>query len=140
MPSASEDCLTINVFRPSNLGPEAKLPVVRPVNLSCLQYRLLTFVAILDVCISACPEDRHLTKNSYGGGFQDGASSMFNGSLIVDRSVARVCFSSDVPIHLSDNSLGNSPDLCQLQLSPWSSWFSTRPRRSVIAFSRVWED
>lgn len=30
MPLLSEDCLTINVFRPSNLLPDAKLPVVRP--------------------------------------------------------------------------------------------------------------
>lgn len=28
MPLASEDCLTINVFRPSNLEPGTKLPVV----------------------------------------------------------------------------------------------------------------
>lgn len=29
IPLASEDCLTINVFRPSNLPRNAKLPVVR---------------------------------------------------------------------------------------------------------------
>ncbi|KXN81465.1 Lipase 2 [Leucoagaricus sp. SymC.cos] len=57
---ASEDCLTINVFRPSNLEPGAKLPVVRIE-----------------------------TSNSYGGGFQGGASALYNGSLIVAQAAAR---------------------------------------------------
>ena len=32
-----------------------------------------------------------LTLFSYGGGFQDGASLLYNGSAIVAQSVARVC-------------------------------------------------
>ncbi|PFH50828.1 hypothetical protein AMATHDRAFT_3565 [Amanita thiersii Skay4041] len=52
----SEDCLTINVLRPSGLSPHAKLPVL---------------------------------FWTYGGGFQVGASSLFNGSTIVARSVSR---------------------------------------------------
>ncbi|XP_006459019.1 hypothetical protein AGABI2DRAFT_115977 [Agaricus bisporus var. bisporus H97] len=54
--SVSEDCLTINIFRPSNVRPETKLPVL---------------------------------FWTYGGGFQAGSSSMFNGSLIVNRSIER---------------------------------------------------
>ncbi|KIL66089.1 hypothetical protein M378DRAFT_161330 [Amanita muscaria Koide BX008] len=49
----SEDCLTINIFRPSSIGPDSKLPVL------------------------------------YGGGFQTGASGIFNGSGIVAQSMAR---------------------------------------------------
>ncbi|KNZ71681.1 Lipase 2 [Termitomyces sp. J132] len=52
----SEDCLTINVFRPSGTKPNAKLPVL---------------------------------FWTYGGGFFAGQSSMYNGSAIVARSVAR---------------------------------------------------
>ncbi|KXN91359.1 Lipase 1 [Leucoagaricus sp. SymC.cos] len=51
-----EDCLTINVLRPSSLAQNAKLAVLFWV---------------------------------YGGGFQGGASSKFNGSAIVAQSVAR---------------------------------------------------
>ncbi|KAF7773531.1 CAZyme family CE10 [Agaricus bisporus var. burnettii] len=54
--SVSEDCLTINIFRPSKVRPKTKLPVL---------------------------------FWTYGGGFQAGSSSMFNGSLIVNRSVER---------------------------------------------------
>ncbi|KAF9011689.1 esterase 1 [Cyathus striatus] len=54
--AVSEDCLTINVFRPSNLPPNAKLPVL---------------------------------FWTYGGGFDAGASSIYNGTLIVAQSVAR---------------------------------------------------
>ncbi|KAF9452094.1 extracellular triacylglycerol lipase precursor [Macrolepiota fuliginosa MF-IS2] len=56
VPPVSEDCLTINVFRPSNLPADAKLPVLFWV---------------------------------YGGGFQQGASAMYNGSAIVAQSVVR---------------------------------------------------
>ncbi|KAK0460688.1 extracellular triacylglycerol lipase precursor [Desarmillaria tabescens] len=52
----SEDCLTINVFRPSGVTEESSLPVL--------------FWA-------------------YGGGFQTGSSSAFNGSAIVAQSVLR---------------------------------------------------
>ncbi|KXN82865.1 Lipase 2 [Leucoagaricus sp. SymC.cos] len=52
----SEDCLTINILRPSSLPQNAKLPVLFWV---------------------------------YGGGFQEGVSSIFNGSAIVAQSVAR---------------------------------------------------
>ncbi|PFH50826.1 hypothetical protein AMATHDRAFT_60268 [Amanita thiersii Skay4041] len=52
----SEDCLTINVFRPSGLSPNAKLPVL---------------------------------FWTYGGGYQLGASSGFNGSAIVSQSISR---------------------------------------------------
>ncbi|PPQ65131.1 hypothetical protein CVT24_003221 [Panaeolus cyanescens] len=52
----SEDCLTINVFRPSGLPKNARLPVL---------------------------------FWTYGGGFQQGASSIYNGSAIVAQSVAR---------------------------------------------------
>ncbi|KAF9545226.1 esterase 1 [Agrocybe pediades] len=52
----SEDCLTINVFRPSGISSNAKLPIL---------------------------------FWTYGGGFQTGESSLFNGSLIVAQSVAR---------------------------------------------------
>ncbi|KAF8152915.1 extracellular triacylglycerol lipase precursor [Crassisporium funariophilum] len=52
----SEDCLTINVYRPSGLKANAKLPVL---------------------------------FWTYGGGFQDGAALIYNGSAIVAQSVAR---------------------------------------------------
>ncbi|KIM41288.1 hypothetical protein M413DRAFT_445322 [Hebeloma cylindrosporum] len=52
----SEDCLTINVFRPSGLKSNAKLPVL---------------------------------FWTYGGGFDAGMSSLYNGSTIVAQSVAR---------------------------------------------------
>ena len=72
----SEDCLTINVFRPSGLKSNAKLPVV------------------------SCPFSRPFSSSNklsfqlfwtYGGGFDAGASSLYNGSGIVGQSVARVC-------------------------------------------------
>ncbi|KAF5325202.1 hypothetical protein D9619_009955 [Psilocybe cf. subviscida] len=52
----SEDCLTINVYRPKGVPANAKLPVL---------------------------------FWTYGGGFQDGASLIYNGSAIVAQSVAR---------------------------------------------------
>ncbi|PPQ91996.1 hypothetical protein CVT25_004652 [Psilocybe cyanescens] len=52
----SEDCLTINVFRPSGVKSNAKLPVL---------------------------------FWTYGGGFEDGQASIYNGSAIVAQSVAR---------------------------------------------------
>ncbi|PFH50825.1 hypothetical protein AMATHDRAFT_60267 [Amanita thiersii Skay4041] len=52
----SEDCLTINIFRPSGLPSTARLPVL---------------------------------FWTYGGGFQIGSSSLYNGSAIVAHSVAR---------------------------------------------------
>ncbi|KAJ7292498.1 extracellular triacylglycerol lipase precursor [Mycena rebaudengoi] len=52
----SEDCLTINVFRPSGTPANAKLPVL---------------------------------FWTYGGGFQSGTASIYNGSGIVAQSVAR---------------------------------------------------
>ncbi|KXN91360.1 Lipase 2 [Leucoagaricus sp. SymC.cos] len=58
LPLASEDCLTINVFRPSNFEPDAKLPVLE-------------------------------TLNRYGGESQEGASAIYNGSLIVAQAAAR---------------------------------------------------
>ncbi|KIJ46635.1 hypothetical protein M422DRAFT_778358 [Sphaerobolus stellatus SS14] len=55
-PLVSEDCLTINVFRPTGVKSNAKLPVL---------------------------------FWTYGGGFNQGASSIYNGSAIVAKSVAR---------------------------------------------------
>ncbi|KAJ3515853.1 hypothetical protein NLJ89_g1493 [Agrocybe chaxingu] len=52
----SEDCLTINVYRPRDTPANAKLPVL---------------------------------FWTYGGGFQSGQSSIYNGSAIVAQSVAR---------------------------------------------------
>ncbi|KAJ4485323.1 esterase 1 [Lentinula aciculospora] len=52
----SEDCLTINVFRPSGVALNASLPVM---------------------------------FWTYGGGFQEGTSAMYNASAIVARSVVR---------------------------------------------------
>ncbi|RDB17235.1 Lipase 1 [Hypsizygus marmoreus] len=52
----SEDCLTINVFRPSGIAPNASLPVL---------------------------------FWTYGGGFNQGESSLYNGSTIVAQSIAR---------------------------------------------------
>jgi acetylcholinesterase len=52
----SEDCLTINVYRPKGVLANANLPVL---------------------------------FWTYGGGFQDGASLIYNGSAIVAQSVAR---------------------------------------------------
>ncbi|RDB17237.1 Lipase 2 [Hypsizygus marmoreus] len=52
----SEDCLTINVFRPSGIVPNASLPVL---------------------------------FWTYGGGFDEGGSLLYNGSTIVAQSVAR---------------------------------------------------
>ncbi|KAF9457905.1 esterase 1 [Collybia nuda] len=52
----SEDCLTINVFRPSGISSNASLPVL---------------------------------FWTYGGGFDAGVSSIYNGSAIVAQSVAR---------------------------------------------------
>ncbi|EKM78265.1 hypothetical protein AGABI1DRAFT_75767 [Agaricus bisporus var. burnettii JB137-S8] len=52
----SEDCLTINILRPSGLPEDAKLPVFFWV---------------------------------YGGGFEAGVSSIYNGSAIVAQSAAR---------------------------------------------------
>ncbi|KAM6501326.1 extracellular triacylglycerol lipase precursor [Amanita muscaria] len=52
----AEDCLTINIFRPSGIGPDSKLPVL---------------------------------FWTYGGGFQSGASRLYNGSSIVAQSMAR---------------------------------------------------
>ncbi|KAJ7700483.1 esterase 1 [Mycena rosella] len=52
----SEDCLTINVFRPRGTPADAKLPVM---------------------------------FWTYGGGFDEGSSTIYNGSAIVAQSVAR---------------------------------------------------
>ncbi|RDB17139.1 Lipase 2 [Hypsizygus marmoreus] len=52
----SEDCLTINVFRPSGIARNASLPVL---------------------------------FWTYGGGFDEGGSLLYNGSTIVAQSVAR---------------------------------------------------
>uniref|UniRef100_A0A8H7XT35 Carboxylic ester hydrolase n=1 Tax=Psilocybe cubensis TaxID=181762 RepID=A0A8H7XT35_PSICU len=52
----SEDCLTINVYRPSGLKSNAKLPIL---------------------------------FWTYGGGFDAGEASIYNGSAIVAQSVAR---------------------------------------------------
>lgn len=56
VPLVSEDCLTINVFRPANLSESAGLPVL---------------------------------FWTYGGGFQEGASSIYNGSAIVAQAMER---------------------------------------------------
>ncbi|KAF9045371.1 esterase 1 [Panaeolus papilionaceus] len=61
----SEDCLTINVFRPTGISKDAQLPV-------------LFWTPSAD-----------FGPASYGGGFQDGEASIFNGSAIVAQSVAR---------------------------------------------------
>ncbi|KAJ7835984.1 extracellular triacylglycerol lipase precursor [Mycena leptocephala] len=55
----SEDCLTINVLRPAGISAHAKLPVYANLMLR------------------------------YGGGFDMGSSSIYNGSVIVAQSVAR---------------------------------------------------
>ncbi|KAF8909723.1 esterase 1 [Gymnopilus junonius] len=59
----TEDCLTINVFRPSGISSNAKLPVVRVTLFS--------------------------SATSYGGGFQDGEASIFNASALVAQSIVR---------------------------------------------------
>ncbi|KAJ7206513.1 extracellular triacylglycerol lipase precursor [Mycena pura] len=60
----SEDCLTINVLRPSGISSKAKLPVV--------SYEI-----------------RQQSCSVYGGGFDMGDASIYNGSFIVAQSVAR---------------------------------------------------
>ncbi|KAJ7870445.1 esterase 1 [Mycena leptocephala] len=62
----SEDCLTINVLRPSGISADAKLPVSYYYN------------AV-----------RSIIQIRYGGGFDAGYSRLYNGSGIVAQSVAR---------------------------------------------------
>jgi acetylcholinesterase len=50
-----EDCLTLNVIAPDNVGPRSKLPVVVWI---------------------------------YGGGFEDGSTAIYDGTVIVNRSIA----------------------------------------------------
>ncbi|PPQ80788.1 hypothetical protein CVT26_015203 [Gymnopilus dilepis] len=61
----TEDCLTVNIFRPSGIDSNAKLPVVR--------VKVLLFNADFD----------------YGGGFHDGEASIYNASAIVAQSIVR---------------------------------------------------
>jgi len=90
----SEDCLTINVYRPSGLAANAKLPVVSIVMQECvftgLDAQLL--VAFLDVSWfpDRTVERPSQSSYSYGGGFDGGAASIFNASALVAQSVARV--------------------------------------------------
>ncbi|KAJ7700487.1 extracellular triacylglycerol lipase precursor [Mycena rosella] len=63
----SEDCLTINIYRPTGTPADAKLPVVDFNFSPHLAGRLTT----------------------YSGGFDSGLSTIFNGSGIVAQSVAR---------------------------------------------------
>ena len=48
----SEDCLTINVLRPSGLSPNAKLPVVS-VSRYCCEVHHRRGIVVLDVCLMA---------------------------------------------------------------------------------------
>ncbi|KIJ33952.1 hypothetical protein M422DRAFT_264091 [Sphaerobolus stellatus SS14] len=63
-PLASEDCLTINVYRPTGVKSKSKLPVI-------------------------IFRDTLIWDFSYGGGFHNGVSSIYNTSAIVVTSVAR---------------------------------------------------
>lgn len=92
----SEDCLTINVFRPSGLKSNAKLPVVSLI----IVIRGHDLIPQL-LCIQSY-FGRKQTKwfnfttsdgsfiSRYGGGFQSGASLIYNASAIVAQSVIRV--------------------------------------------------
>ena len=73
----SEDCLTINVFRPSGLFTNASLPVLF---WTCVFIRFLTHIVA----------PRSVLR--YGGAFIAGSALLFNGSAIVAHSVARVRF------------------------------------------------
>jgi hypothetical protein len=131
----SEDCLTINVFRPSNIRTEAKLPVVsiafyksRPLSVTLV----VPIAAILDVSVHPNSNIVSVWRISrYGGGFESGSSSMFNGSFIVSRSVDRVSrYMDDTSLAFNfDTLLGNASDLCQLQLPSGATRISPRTGR-----------
>lgn len=137
MPFASEDCLTVNVFRPSNLRPGTKLPVVCPGE-------CLSMISITQSCSYSGRRCRPMPlepksdlRYSYGGGYQSGTSSIYNGSLIVAQSVARVCLlrGTSTRSSLCNLTTGNTSDLRQLQLSSRPSRLSARSRRCVITSS-----
>ena len=112
----SEDCLTINVFRPSGLSNNASLPVL---------FWTYVFVHFPTHIVASRSVLRH------GGGFIARSALLYNGSGIVAHSVARVRFHvffarSRIQMRIFS---GNSSYLCQLQLSPRASWIPTRQRR-----------
>ena len=58
---SSEDCLTLNIFRPAGANATSSLPVMVWI---------------------------------YGGGFQEGETSVYNASGIIAQSVDRVCLTA----------------------------------------------
>ena len=75
--NTSEDCLTLNVFRPSGIDVNSTLPVMVWIYGGGFDSTWNMFL-------------HSLNSTSTGG-----ASSIYNGSLLVERSVARVCISFD---------------------------------------------
>jgi len=71
----SEDCLTINVLRPSGLSNHAPLPVM---------FWTYVFVHFLTHIVASWSILR------YGGGSIEGSASLYDGSAIVAHSVTRV--------------------------------------------------
>uniref|UniRef100_A0A0W0EUN4 Carboxylic ester hydrolase n=1 Tax=Moniliophthora roreri TaxID=221103 RepID=A0A0W0EUN4_MONRR len=70
----SEDCLTINIVRPSNLPENASLPV------------MFWYASLLN---SIYLPLSHPFSRTYGGGFHSGTGAQHNGSVIVEQSVRR---------------------------------------------------
>lgn len=76
----------------------------------------------MELCIPC-----HITIFRYGGGFDAGASSMYNGSAIVAQSVARVS-SFVFDIFQSYKISGHPFDIRELQLPSWAFGISARAR------------
>ncbi|KAF4591075.1 hypothetical protein EYR40_009675 [Pleurotus pulmonarius] len=69
----SEDCLSINVVVPSSATPTSKLPV-----------------AVVRLYITLCDAVKELNPNAqwiYGGAFELGSASLYDGGPIVERSI-----------------------------------------------------
>jgi hypothetical protein len=99
--TVSEDCLTINIHRPKGIKSSTKLPVVSVAKPKVFGIRSdINSAAVLDVCILGPSYLRSsnfiFLLSSYGGGFVIGAANTYNGSQIVERSVARVCATSKI--------------------------------------------
>lgn len=129
----SEDCLTINILRPSGISSNSRLPVV-----SVSSYRCKVGSQAKHSYSGRMSQRKGASiflnmNSSYGGSFDRGASAPFNGSAIVAQSIARVriiIISRAATLErFSSDLLGHTCYIRKLQLPAWSVRFSSRRRR-----------